>query len=77
MVRSTVFKNNTTQAVRLPKGVALPDGVGVVDVVVLGNARLIVPAGTSWENWAKFGTPVTDDFLPEREQPATQERDAL
>ncbi|WP_170236280.1 hypothetical protein [Marihabitans asiaticum] len=25
MTRTTVFKNNTTQAVRLPKDVALPD----------------------------------------------------
>lgn len=77
MVRSSIFKNNTTQAVRLPKSVALPSTIGTVDVSVLGNARIIVPSGGGWRHWAEHGTSVTDDFFAERAQPQPQERAAL
>ena len=48
MESSSVFKSNTTQAVRLPKAVALPDEVKRVDIIALGRARLIVPTGEGW-----------------------------
>ena len=52
MEQSTVFKSNKSQAVRLPKPVALPDSVKKVDIVKLGNARLITPTpGESWDHW--------------------------
>ncbi len=76
MEQSTVFKNNKSQAVRLPKPVALPDSVKKVDIVKLGNARLITPAGESWDFWFD-GPGVSDDFMPEREQPAMQTRESL
>ena len=76
MEQSTVFKSNKSQAVRLPKPVALPDSVKKVDIVKLGNARLITPAGESWDDW--FDRPgVSDDFMTEREQPAIQPRESL
>jgi len=76
MAQSTVFKTNKSQAVRLPKPVALPDSVKKVDIVKLGRSRLITPAGESWDVW--FGRKgVSDDFMPEREQPGHQERDSL
>ena len=74
MERSTVFKNNKSQAIRLPKPVALPDSVKQVDIVVLGRSRLITPAGESWDTWFD-GESVTDDFMNEREQPQEQERE--
>ena len=76
MEQSTVFKSNKSQAVRLPKPVALPDSVKKVDIVKLGNARLITPAGESWDNWFD-GPGVSDDFMTEREQPAVQPRESL
>ena len=76
MQQSTVFKSNKSQAVRLPKPVALPDSVKKVDIVKLGNARLITPAGESWDHWFD-GPGVSDDFMMEREQPTIQEREAL
>lgn len=76
MEQSTVFKNNKSQAVRLPKPVALPDSVKKVDIVKLGNARLITPAGESWDSWFD-GPGVSDDFMPEREQAILQERESL
>jgi len=76
VVQSTVFKNNRSQAVRLPKPVALPESVKKVDIVVLGNARLISPAGESWDSWFD-GPGVSDDFMRERGQPEDQEREPL
>lgn len=76
MERGGVFRSNRSQAVRMPKAVALPDSVKQVDIIPMGRARLIVPAGESWDSWfASEGT--TDDFMNERDQPAQQERDAL
>ena len=76
MVRSTVFKNNKSQAIRLPKPVALPGNVKRVDIVKLGRARLITPAGESWDIWFER-KGVSGDFMPERDQPTLQERDSL
>ena len=46
-VQTTVFLNNRSQAVRPPKPEALPASVKEVDVVAIGNTRVISPAGTS------------------------------
>lgn len=70
------FQSNRSQAVRLPKAVALPDDVKRVDVVVVGRARIITPAGESWDSWFD-GEGVTADFMAEREQPADQERETF
>ena len=76
MERASVFKSNKSQAVRLPKPVALPESVKQVDIVPLGRARLIVPAGEAWDSWFE-GEPVTSDFMSEREQPEDQERESF
>ncbi|OJV58535.1 MAG: antitoxin [Burkholderiales bacterium 68-10] len=76
MEQASVFRSNRSQAVRLPVQVALPDSVKRVDVIALGNARLLVPAGQAWDSWFD-GEGVSDDFMAERDQPAPQEREAL
>lgn len=76
MTRASVFMNNKTQAVRLPKPVALPESVKKVDIVKVGRARVITPAGESWDEWFNR-EGVSDDFMPEREQPDDQERESL
>ena len=76
MESASVFKSNKSQAVRLPKSVALPAHVQRVDVISLGNSRLITPAGEGWDSWFD-GPGVSDDFLADREQPANQERESL
>lgn len=73
MEQGAIFQSNRSQAIRLPKAVAFPDDVKRVDVVVLGQTRIITPAGTSWESWFD-GPGVTVDFMTEREQPAEQQR---
>ena len=75
MARSTVFISNRSQAVRLPKAVAFPEGVHQVEVIRLGNARLITPVGRRWDEFFVNGPQVSDDFLNEREQPSAEERD--
>ena len=75
-IHTTIFKSNKTQAVRLPKPVALPDTIKNVDIVAIGNTRIITPAGESWDQWFD-GPGVSDDFMLDREQPADQEREAL
>ena len=76
MAKSSVFMNNRTQAVRLPKSVALPESVRKVDIVKVGRSRVITPAGESWDLWFDLDG-VSDDFMPEREQPGDQDREPL
>lgn len=71
--RTKLFMSNRTQAVRLPKSVAFSDSVTEVDIVAVGESRLLTPAGASWAAWFE-GPGVSDDFLPLREQPEDQER---
>jgi antitoxin VapB len=71
-----VFISNRSQAVRLPKAVALPPSVKEVDIIAIGNRRLITPAGEAWDSWFDEAV-VTDDFMGEREQPEDQRRERL
>lgn len=74
--QGAVFLSNRSQAIRLPKAVALPEDVKRVDIVAVGRTRIIAPAGEAWDSWFD-GEPVTTDFMTEREQPPPQEREAL
>ena len=76
MVKAAVFKSHKSQAVRLPKSVALPDSVKRVDVVAVGDTRIITPEGTSWAEWFG-GAQVSDDFMADRHQPAEQSRESF
>lgn len=76
MERASIFKSNQSQAVRLPKPVALPESVKKVDIIALGRARLIVPAGEAWDSWFE-GEGVSDDFMADREQPPEQQREGF
>ena len=71
MTRTTLFQSNRSQAVRLPKEVAFPEGVKAVRVLREGRRRIIVPADAVWDDF--FDAPGVD--LGERDQPATQVRD--
>lgn len=73
MTRSTLFKSNRTQAVRLPKAVALPEHVRQVEIIKHGSGRLIMPAGSSWDDFFD-GPRASPDFLDHREQPPPQRR---
>ncbi|MFA5516557.1 MAG: type II toxin-antitoxin system VapB family antitoxin [Desulfuromonadales bacterium] len=76
MEKTTVFKSNRSQAVRLPKAVALPEDIKQVDVVAVGRTRIITPAGEAWDTWFD-GPSVTADFMVERDQPPVQDREGF
>jgi antitoxin VapB len=73
----TVFVNNRAQAVRLPLGVRLPEGVQKVEIRVKGNELVISPLGQAWDSFFLDGPNVSDDFLPERAGQHQPEREAL
>ncbi|MCZ7834096.1 type II toxin-antitoxin system VapB family antitoxin [Atlantibacter hermannii] len=74
MGKTTVFKSNRSQAVRLPKAVSLLEDVKHVEIVAVGRTRIITPAGERWDSWFD-GEGVSDDFMSDRDQPAAQNRD--
>jgi antitoxin VapB len=76
MEQGAVFQSNRSQAIRMPKALALPDDVKRVDIVAVGRTRIIAPAGEAWDSWFE-GAEVTSDFMLERDQPAMQERDTF
>ncbi|WP_459206308.1 type II toxin-antitoxin system VapB family antitoxin [Pseudomonas sp. MLB6B] len=76
MEQGSVFLSNRSQAIRLPKAVALPDDVKRVDIVAIGRTRIITPAGESWDSWFD-GEGVSADFMEDREQPVDQVRESF
>jgi antitoxin VapB len=74
--KGAVFQSNRSQAIRLPKSVAMPDDVKRVDIIAVGRTRIIAPAGEIWDSWFE-GDTVTPDFMSERHQPDVQEREAF
>jgi antitoxin VapB len=75
--RSTVFKTNRSQAVRLPKAVAFPEGVRDVEILKVGDSRIITPVGRRWSDFFLNGPSVSNDFMTERDDPPPEEREAL
>lgn len=71
MTKTTLFQSNKTQAVRLPKDVAFPEGVRTVTVVRDGKRRIVTPADAAWDDF--FDAPGID--LVDRDQPAAQDRE--
>ena len=74
--QTKVFKSNKTQAVRLPKAVAFDESVTEVEIIAMGNMRIITPVGETWDHW--FDSPgISDDLLSDRKQPEDQQREAF
>jgi antitoxin VapB len=73
MTRTTLFQSNRSQAVRLPKDVAFPEGVKEVAIIRDGARRVIVPATAVWDDF--FAAPGID--LGERNQPPMQQRESF
>ena len=75
-VKTKIFKNNRSQAIRLPKEVAFPESVKDVEITAIGNKRVVAPASQSWDEW--FNEPgVSTDFMTVRIQPEDQRRETL
>ena len=72
-METTVFMNNKTQAVRIPKELAFPEDVKRVIARRQGNAIILTPAQNHWDYFFAL-PPLAGDF-PDREQPEHQERE--
>jgi antitoxin VapB len=57
--------------------VAFPEGVHQVEVIRLGNSRLITPVGRRWDEFFVSVPPASEDFTSERDQPSAEEREPL
>jgi len=62
-VRASVFTSNRSQAVRLPKAVAFPEGVKELRVIPQGKGLLLVPVDALWDDF--FARPGIDIRIPE------------
>lgn len=60
---TTIFKSNRSQAVRIPKELAFPEGVKKVVVRKVGHSLVITPAESVWDDF--FDKPGCPDF-PDR-----------
>ncbi len=77
MDNGTVFKNNSTQAVRLPVEARFPEDVKKVTVRVIGHERILTPIQHSWDSFFLQGANVSDDFMTERANQQQSEREAF
>jgi len=73
-MKTSVFLNNKTQAVRIPKEIALPDDVKQVTITRNGDNLIISPVEKNWDSFFD-GSEVSEDFMLNRNQPAPQQRD--
>ena len=76
MEQTTIFISNRSQAVRLPKAVAMPSDVKRVNVVAIGRARIITPADETWDSWFD-GDNTSADFMTDRDEPTDQEHESF
>lgn len=73
-MKSKIFKSGNSQAVRIPRELALPYGDGEVDIVRRGNTLVITPLGAP-TGGQLFDALAAIEGPIERDQPPTQERD--
>ena len=70
LVTTSLFMSNKTQAVRLPKAVAFPPDVVEVEIIAIGNTRVVSPVGHRWDDYFATKVEVSEDFMLERHQGA-------
>jgi antitoxin VapB len=75
MDTAKIFQNGQSQAIRLPKEYRFP-GTKVY-IKRVGNVVVLIPEQASWQTLVDSLALFSDDFMAERQQPATQQREAL
>jgi len=73
MEKAKIFKNGSSQAVRLPKEFRL-EGEEVY-IKKNGNIVQLIPMTDSWDALFSSLDEFSDDFMQERQQPALDERE--
>lgn len=77
MKRTSVFRNNRSQAVRLPKDLAFPDGVQQVDVMRVGASLVLMPVGQRWDDFFSDVPLASADYMSQRQQLEAERREDL
>ncbi len=75
MESAKLFKNGSSQAVRLPKEFRLPGRE--VFVRRMGDMVVLIPKKSVWKDWYENLSEFTDDFMEDRKQPPVQKRKGL
>jgi len=76
MKTATVFKNGpSTQAIRIPKEYRL--NTKEVWIKKIGNALVITPKPSSWDDFFDSPWQLSEDFSMERNQEPPQNRDDI
>jgi len=73
METAKLFQNGKSQAVRLPKEFRF--GSDRVYIKRVGNAVILLPYNSSWDTLLESLAHFSADFMSERTQPPTQERE--
>lgn len=74
METAKLFQNGKSQAVRLPKEFRF--GSDRVYIKRVGNAVILLPYKSSWDTLLESLTHFSGDFMSERRQPPTQDRES-
>jgi antitoxin VapB len=64
-MKTTVFKNNRTQSVRIPKEIAFDESVTTLEITRDGDVITLRPAFRDCKDWLTRGTRLADDFVYE------------
>jgi antitoxin VapB len=75
MQTAKIFMNGKSQAVRLPKEFRF-EGEEVF-IKKVGDTVVLMPKENHWERWIRSWGKFSDDFMSDRNQPPTQEREGL
>ncbi|MFA5874083.1 MAG: type II toxin-antitoxin system VapB family antitoxin [Anaerolineales bacterium] len=75
METAKLFQNGKSQAVRLPKEFRFKGNL--VYLKRTGNAVILLPYGAPWQSLVDSLTLFSSDFMQERTQPPTQERESV
>lgn len=75
MNKAKLFKNGSSQAVRLPREFKFQGDE--VYVKKIGRLVVLIPQDDPWEALVQSLDAFSDDFLTERRQPELEEREPL
>ena len=75
MYEAKIFKNGQSQAVRLPKEYRFDEDSVFINRI--GQAVFLIPKNDPWRSLVDACGQIGDDFMNERIQPPTQEREAF
>jgi antitoxin VapB len=64
---AAIFKSNRSQAVRIPKDFAFPEGLDKVIIRKVGKSIILTPPNALWDDF--FARPPCPDFIEPDELP--------